>query len=77
MSSYDVIVERGWSSGPDHSHAIFGVVSESERGDAFLSAWFENPEDDDGVLGSGTVLPEELDNFRRMAAAAGVRLKLP
>ena len=32
MSSYDVIVERGWSSGPDHSHAIFGVVSESVAG---------------------------------------------
>ena len=76
----DVIVENGWSAGPNYSHAIIGVLAETEKGEAFLTAYFketafaDEPDDDDGVIGSGSLMPKELDQFKRMAAASGVRL---
>ena len=76
----DVSIQKGSSTGPNHSHAIVGVLAESEKGEAFLTAYFketafaDEPDDDDGVIGSGSLMPKELDQFKRMAAASGVRL---
>jgi hypothetical protein len=75
---YDVTVENGWRCGPDCSHPIIGVVAETERGEAFLTAYCdetsETPGADDDVIGSASLLPEDLAGFKRMAIAAGVRL---
>src|SRR5262249_59011496 len=54
-------------------------VKAPEKGEAFLTAYFKetafaDEPDDDDVIGSGSLLPEELDQFKRMAAAAGVKL---
>ena len=75
----DVSIQKGSSTGPNHSHAIIGVLAESEKGEAFLTAYFKetafaDEPDDDDVIGSGSLLPDELDQFKRMAAAAGVKL---
>jgi hypothetical protein len=79
----DVTIEDGWSFNfsPDvprtEGFAIIGVTAESERGESFLTAYFAeahpDPEaDDDAVVAAAHLAPQELDQFKRMAAAAGV-----
>jgi hypothetical protein len=70
----DVIIENGWSLGPHHSHAVIGYLAETERGEVFLTAYHRETypeawhEGDDGVIGSGSLLPKELGDFKRMRA---------
>jgi hypothetical protein len=75
----DVIIEDGWSSGPNHSHAVIGVLAQTEKGEVFLTAYlretaFGSELDDDDVIESASLLSEDFDQFKRMATAAGVRL---
>jgi hypothetical protein len=73
-----VTIENGWSTGPNHSCAVIGYMAKSEKGEAFLTAYsrdgLKQDDEEDYVIGSGSLLPEELDRFKRMAAAAGVKL---
>jgi len=74
----DVTIEDGWFAGlDDDGFAIIGVTAESEKGESFLTAYFAethpDPEaDDDAVVAVAHLAPQELDQFKRMAAAAGV-----
>jgi hypothetical protein len=75
----DVAIENGWSVGANHSHAIIGVFAQTEKGEVFLTAYFRETAfgselDNDDVIGSASLLPKDFDQFKRMAAAAGVRL---
>jgi len=82
LMATDVKIEDGWSCGPSHSMATIGVEALSEKGETFLTAYFtdDGTDDDDavsdagGVVASGSLLPEECGRFKRMAAAAGVKL---
>src|SRR5215469_1591284 len=76
----DVSIQKAFNTGPNHSHAIIGVLAESEKGEAFLTAYFketafaDEPDDDDVIIGSGSLLPDELDQSSGWPAAAGVKL---
>jgi hypothetical protein len=72
LEAADVKIEDGWSCGPSHSMATIGYEALSEKGEVFLSAFEDVAEDE--IVGSGDMLPEEVENFKRMAAATGVKL---
>jgi hypothetical protein len=76
----DIILENGWQGTvADGGFATVGYDAVTERGEVFLSAYYAETEgedvDDDVIIASGSILPEELPQFKRMAAAAGVKLQ--
>jgi|GraSoiStandDraft_57_1057295.scaffolds.fasta_scaffold273191_3 hypothetical protein len=79
----DVEIADGWAGRGDEGFAIIGYEALTERGEAFLTAFCAEtceamgypPFDPDKfTIESGSMFPKELPLFRRMAAAAGVRL---
>ena len=65
LEAADFKIEDGWA------------CALSERGEAFLAAYYDDiPEDEENDLfgSTGSMPSEELGHFRRMAAAAGVKL---
>jgi hypothetical protein len=75
----DVILLNGWAGRAEGGFAIVGYEAVTEKGETFLTAYAAEvdglDDDDDAVIGSGTMPAEELMKFKRMAAAAGVKLK--
>jgi hypothetical protein len=81
MTDADVEISNGWTAMPNgRGFAIIGYEALTEKGETFLTAYCaETCEDgsfdpDKYTIGSGSMAPDELPLFRRMAAAAGVRL---
>jgi hypothetical protein len=70
----DLKIEDGWFCGPSHSQATIGYEALSEKGAAFLAAFHDQPDDEGAIGDSGSMLPGEVENFKRLAASAGVRL---
>jgi|SRR6516225_10055440 hypothetical protein len=77
----DVVVENGWGVGPNHSHAIIGVFAQTEKGEVFLTEYLREtaaaafgPDDEDVCIESASLMPEEFEQLKRMAAAVGVRM---
>ena len=75
-SQADVIIGTGWGPG----RPILWCFAVTEKGLAFLTAYDAETSgplpDPDGVIEWGNLFPEQLDHFKRMAAAAGVKLLL-
>jgi len=69
LEDADVVIQDAWGDGP-----IVGFDGVSEKGTAFLAAYDDLPEEEEGCILSGSIFPDELPKFRRMAAYAGVRL---
>jgi|SRR6516162_7669790 hypothetical protein len=71
-SQADVIIGHGWGPG----RPIVWCFAVTEKGVAFLTAYNALPDDSDpdGVIEWGNLFPEQLDHFKRMAAAAGVKI---
>jgi hypothetical protein len=74
MPECDLVIERGWRTGPNCSGPIIGVFANSEKGEIFLTAYCQDDDDfdDDVIIGSASFLPEQLDSFKRQARLAGV-----
>jgi hypothetical protein len=76
MPECDLVIEPGWSCGPNFSGPIIGALANSEKGEAFLTAYCaatsDGEMDDDEVIGSASFAPEELDDLKRQARLAGV-----
>src|SRR5215510_1354069 len=72
LMAADMKIEDGWCCGPGYSAPNIGYEVLSEKGQCFIGA-FENIPDDE-VCDSGTLPPDCLPQLRRMAAAAGVKL---
>src|SRR5262245_39874931 len=83
----DVTIEKGGGFNPERDPEsefprIFWVTAQNKKGEAFLTAYFEetdkplyNSDDDNDVI-EGSFLLEELEHFKRMATAAGVKLNV-
>ena len=71
-SQADVIIGMGWGPG----RPTLWCFALTEKGVAFLTAYNAEPggSDPDEVIEWGNLFPEQLDHFKRMAAAAGVKL---
>jgi len=69
-STPDVTLEDGWAACCDGGDFPFvGATAESERGEVFLIAYcaVQHPgPEPDGVVAVVSLLPKELDHFRRM-----------
>jgi len=74
LEAADLKIEDGWSCGPHHSQATIGYEALSEKGAAFLSALHDEPNDEGAIGDGGSMLPAEVENFKRLAASAGIRL---
>jgi hypothetical protein len=74
-------ISNGWTAMRGRrGFAIIGYEALTEKGETFLTAYCAETCGDDSfdpdevTVASGSMAPEELRHFRRMAAAAGVKL---
>src|SRR5215471_9406988 len=66
----DLKIEDGWSCGPGYSAPHIGYEPLSEKGQWFIGAFTNTPDDDDTVCEGGSMPPDALPQLKRMAAYA-------